>query len=154
MYVVRLRTFDKVKFWWVFQQNWTCNHCIHFNVVLFQNKFNQCWSKARYFFDLPDYLTWRATGALSRSFGSLFVNWHYLASHLLVFYPRVWQLNPSLVFYPLAPFFSFFFFRGDVTMYLLLPITHNFTNQHPAFKFTSLHQNILCVFQITVLSGL
>lgn len=31
-----------------------------------KNLKEQCWNKAGYFFDLPDFLTWRATGADSR----------------------------------------------------------------------------------------
>ena len=31
-----------------------------------KNLKEQCWKKAGYFFDLPDFLTWRATGADSR----------------------------------------------------------------------------------------
>ncbi|XP_072378786.1 FGGY carbohydrate kinase domain-containing protein [Diabrotica undecimpunctata] len=35
------------------------------------------WDKAGYFFDLPDFLTWRATGADSRSSCSLVCKWTY-----------------------------------------------------------------------------
>jgi ribulose kinase len=31
-----------------------------------KNLKEQCWNKAGYFFDLPDFLTWKATGADSR----------------------------------------------------------------------------------------
>ena len=34
--------------------------------LLFQNMFDKCWLKAHHFFDLPDFLTWKATGDLSR----------------------------------------------------------------------------------------
>ncbi len=36
------------------------------------------WSRAAHFFDLPDFLTWRATGALSRSLCSTVCKWTYL----------------------------------------------------------------------------
>ncbi len=36
------------------------------------------WSRAGHFFDLPDFLTWRATGAESRSLCSLVCKWTYL----------------------------------------------------------------------------
>ena len=36
------------------------------------------WNRAAHFFDLPDYLTWRATGALSRSLCSTVCKWTYL----------------------------------------------------------------------------
>jgi FGGY-family pentulose kinase len=36
------------------------------------------WRRARHFFDLPDYLTWRATGSESRSLCSLVCKWTYL----------------------------------------------------------------------------
>lgn len=35
------------------------------------------WKKAGHFFDLPDFLTWRATGSLSRSLCSLTCKWNY-----------------------------------------------------------------------------
>jgi FGGY-family pentulose kinase len=38
----------------------------------------EAWRRARHFFDLPDYLTWRATGADSRSLCSLVCKWTYL----------------------------------------------------------------------------
>lgn len=31
-----------------------------------KNLKNECWDKAGFFFDLPDFLTWRATGSQSR----------------------------------------------------------------------------------------
>ncbi len=37
------------------------------------------WSKAGYFFDLADFLTWRATGSLARSQCTLTAKWTYLA---------------------------------------------------------------------------
>lgn len=37
-----------------------------------------CWSRAALFLDLPDYLTWRATGAASRSLCSVVCKWTYL----------------------------------------------------------------------------
>ncbi len=36
------------------------------------------WRRAAHFFDLPDYLTWRATGTASRSLCSLVCKWTYL----------------------------------------------------------------------------
>jgi len=36
------------------------------------------WARAAHFFDLPDYLTWRATGSLSRSLCSTVCKWTYL----------------------------------------------------------------------------
>ncbi|BDM66101.1 ribulokinase [Shewanella sp. NFH-SH190041] len=38
----------------------------------------QTWSKAGYFFDLPDFLTWKATGEDSRSLCSTVCKWTYL----------------------------------------------------------------------------
>ena len=40
----------------------------------------QLWSSARCFFDLPDWLTYMATGAESRSFCSVVCKWNYLAA--------------------------------------------------------------------------
>lgn len=37
------------------------------------------WKKAGYFFDLADFLTWRATGSTSRSRSTLTAKWNYLA---------------------------------------------------------------------------
>ncbi|KAK2159831.1 hypothetical protein LSH36_145g04069 [Paralvinella palmiformis] len=36
-----------------------------------------CWERAGHFFDLPDYLTWKATGCMSRSLCSLVCKWTY-----------------------------------------------------------------------------
>jgi FGGY-family pentulose kinase len=44
-----------------------------------KNLKEQCWNKAGYFFDLPDFLTWRATGADSRSLCSVVCKWTYEA---------------------------------------------------------------------------
>ena len=38
----------------------------------------QAWQRAAHFFDLPDFLTWRATGSLRRSLCSLVCKWTYL----------------------------------------------------------------------------
>lgn len=38
----------------------------------------QTWRRAAHFFDLPDFLTWRATGSLRRSLCSLVCKWTYL----------------------------------------------------------------------------
>lgn len=37
------------------------------------------WKKVGYFFDLPDFLTWKATGCLQRSLCSLVCKWTYIA---------------------------------------------------------------------------
>ncbi|XP_022120416.2 FGGY carbohydrate kinase domain-containing protein [Pieris rapae] len=37
----------------------------------------QVWSKCGYFFDLPDFLTWKATGSQTRSLCSLVCKWNY-----------------------------------------------------------------------------
>ncbi len=39
----------------------------------------ESWQQAAHFFDLPDYLTYRATGALTRSLCSMTCKWTYLA---------------------------------------------------------------------------
>jgi FGGY-family pentulose kinase len=39
----------------------------------------ESWSAARHFFDLPDFLTWRATGSAARSTCSVVCKWTYLA---------------------------------------------------------------------------
>ncbi|MCI0756952.1 FGGY-family carbohydrate kinase [Teichococcus vastitatis] len=38
----------------------------------------EAWARAAYFFDLPDFLTWRATGSASRSLCSTVCKWTYL----------------------------------------------------------------------------
>ncbi|CAG4912273.1 unnamed protein product [Colias eurytheme] len=38
------------------------------------------WLRSRYFFDLPDFLTWKATGSESRSLCSLVCKWNYECS--------------------------------------------------------------------------
>jgi len=38
----------------------------------------QTWARAAHFFDLPDFLTWRATGGISRSLCSTVCKWTYL----------------------------------------------------------------------------
>ncbi|XP_049858040.1 FGGY carbohydrate kinase domain-containing protein isoform X1 [Schistocerca gregaria] len=42
-----------------------------------KNLKSQCWDKAGYFFDLPDFLTWKATDSESRSLCSLVCKWTY-----------------------------------------------------------------------------
>ncbi|XP_075037859.1 FGGY carbohydrate kinase domain-containing protein isoform X3 [Mixophyes fleayi] len=37
----------------------------------------ECWDKAGHFFDLPDFLTWKATGTLTRSLCTLVCKWTY-----------------------------------------------------------------------------
>src|SRR5262249_41635700 len=39
----------------------------------------QSWAKAGYFFDLADFMTWKATGSLARSRCTLTSKWNYLA---------------------------------------------------------------------------
>lgn len=46
---------------------------------------NECWDKAGFFFDLPDFLTWKATGCDSRSLCSVVCKWTY-------------EVNPDLTF--------------------------------------------------------
>ncbi|XP_054624244.1 FGGY carbohydrate kinase domain-containing protein isoform X5 [Dunckerocampus dactyliophorus] len=36
-----------------------------------------CWNKAAHFFDLPDFLSWKATGSLTRSLCTLVCKWTY-----------------------------------------------------------------------------
>ncbi|XP_013418272.1 FGGY carbohydrate kinase domain-containing protein [Lingula anatina] len=38
----------------------------------------ECWDKAEYFMELPDFLTWKATGSLSRSLCSVVCKWTYV----------------------------------------------------------------------------
>ncbi|MFC0406943.1 FGGY-family carbohydrate kinase [Roseomonas elaeocarpi] len=38
-----------------------------------------CWARAEHFFDLPDFLTWRATGSTTRSLCSTVCKWTYLS---------------------------------------------------------------------------
>ncbi|XP_019645642.1 PREDICTED: FGGY carbohydrate kinase domain-containing protein-like isoform X2 [Branchiostoma belcheri] len=45
-----------------------------------ENLGEACWEKAGHMFELPDYLTWRATGSASRSLCSLICKWTYSAS--------------------------------------------------------------------------
>ncbi|ESO94473.1 hypothetical protein LOTGIDRAFT_206429 [Lottia gigantea] len=44
-----------------------------------QNLREQCWNKAGHFFELPDFLTWKATGSLTRSMCSVVCKWGYIA---------------------------------------------------------------------------
>ncbi|XP_022109863.1 FGGY carbohydrate kinase domain-containing protein-like isoform X2 [Acanthaster planci] len=46
-----------------------------------QNLKAECWDKAGHFFDLPDFLTWKATGDLSRSLCSVVCKWTYQADN-------------------------------------------------------------------------
>ncbi|KAL0272235.1 UNVERIFIED_CONTAM: hypothetical protein PYX00_005291 [Menopon gallinae] len=39
---------------------------------------NETWKKAKYYFDLADYLTWKATGDDSRSLGTVVYKWTYI----------------------------------------------------------------------------
>ncbi|XP_063284095.1 FGGY carbohydrate kinase domain-containing protein isoform X1 [Pelobates fuscus] len=42
-----------------------------------ENLRRECWDKSGQFFDLPDFLTWKATGELSRSSCTLICKWTY-----------------------------------------------------------------------------
>ncbi|XP_072219854.1 FGGY carbohydrate kinase domain-containing protein isoform X3 [Leuresthes tenuis] len=42
-----------------------------------ENLKESCWDKARHFFDLPDFLSWKATGSLTRSLCTLVCKWTY-----------------------------------------------------------------------------
>ncbi|XP_069498176.1 FGGY carbohydrate kinase domain-containing protein isoform X2 [Ambystoma mexicanum] len=42
-----------------------------------ENLENSCWENAGHFFDLPDFLSWKATGVPSRSFCTLVCKWTY-----------------------------------------------------------------------------
>ncbi|KAL0894143.1 hypothetical protein ABMA27_014179 [Loxostege sticticalis] len=45
-----------------------------------KKNFSDKWSEFGYFFDLPDFLTWKATGSMSRSLCSLVCKWNYECS--------------------------------------------------------------------------
>nr|XP_015211262.1 PREDICTED: FGGY carbohydrate kinase domain-containing protein isoform X1 [Lepisosteus oculatus]XP_015211263.1 PREDICTED: FGGY carbohydrate kinase domain-containing protein isoform X1 [Lepisosteus oculatus] len=42
-----------------------------------ENLRHSCWEKAAHFFDLPDFLSWKATGSLARSLCTLICKWTY-----------------------------------------------------------------------------
>lgn len=42
-----------------------------------ENLKERCWNKAAHFFDLPDFLSWKATGSLTRSLCTLVCKWTY-----------------------------------------------------------------------------
>uniref|UniRef100_A0AAY4AVY3 FGGY carbohydrate kinase domain-containing protein n=1 Tax=Denticeps clupeoides TaxID=299321 RepID=A0AAY4AVY3_9TELE len=42
-----------------------------------ENLMESCWKDAAHFFDLPDFLSWKATGSLSRSLCTLVCKWTY-----------------------------------------------------------------------------
>lgn len=42
-----------------------------------ENLKESCWDKATHFFDLPDFLSWKATGSLTRSLCTLVCKWTY-----------------------------------------------------------------------------
>ncbi|XP_006862548.1 PREDICTED: FGGY carbohydrate kinase domain-containing protein-like isoform X1 [Chrysochloris asiatica] len=44
-----------------------------------ENLKETCWDKAGHFFDLPDFLSWKATGVIARSLCSLVCKWTYSA---------------------------------------------------------------------------
>ncbi|KAG1668417.1 FGGY carbohydrate kinase domain-containing protein [Nymphon striatum] len=43
-----------------------------------KNLYDSCWKHARYFFDLPDFMTFKATGSLTRSLCSTICKWLYV----------------------------------------------------------------------------
>ncbi|XP_037538024.1 FGGY carbohydrate kinase domain-containing protein [Nematolebias whitei] len=45
-----------------------------------ENLKDSCWDKAAHFFDLPDFLSWKATGSLTRSLCTLVCKWTYCPS--------------------------------------------------------------------------
>lgn len=45
-----------------------------------KNNLSEKWSQYGHFFDLPDFLTWKATGSMSRSLCSLVCKWNYECS--------------------------------------------------------------------------
>ncbi|XP_030061134.1 FGGY carbohydrate kinase domain-containing protein [Microcaecilia unicolor] len=45
-----------------------------------ENLRESCWDKAGHFFDLPDFLSWKATGVLTRSLCTLVCKWTYSSS--------------------------------------------------------------------------
>jgi FGGY-family pentulose kinase len=47
-------------------------------LVWLKRNMPESWNRAAHFFDLPDYLTWRATGATTRSLCSTVCKWTYL----------------------------------------------------------------------------
>uniref|UniRef100_A0A8C9P158 FGGY carbohydrate kinase domain containing n=1 Tax=Spermophilus dauricus TaxID=99837 RepID=A0A8C9P158_SPEDA len=47
--------------------------------VVTKNLRETCWDKAGHFFDLPDFLSWKATGVTARSLCSLVCKWTYSA---------------------------------------------------------------------------
>ncbi|XP_057166607.1 FGGY carbohydrate kinase domain-containing protein isoform X6 [Ursus arctos] len=47
--------------------------------VTWMNLRETCWDKAGHFFDLPDFLSWKATGVTARSLCSLVCKWTYSA---------------------------------------------------------------------------
>lgn len=46
-----------------------------------KNKLNTAWKRAKHFFDLPDFLTFKATGDLTRSLCSVVCKWTYINSN-------------------------------------------------------------------------
>jgi FGGY-family pentulose kinase len=48
-------------------------------LIWLKKKLPATWEKAGYFFDLADFLTWKATGSLARSRCTLTAKWNYLA---------------------------------------------------------------------------
>ncbi len=47
-------------------------------LVWLKNHMPETWARAAHFFDLPDYLTWKATGSTARSLCSTVCKWTYL----------------------------------------------------------------------------
>ncbi|KAG9471519.1 hypothetical protein GDO78_014505 [Eleutherodactylus coqui] len=46
-----------------------------------ENLAEDCWEKAGHFFDLPDFLSWKATGSLTRSLCTLVCKWTYSSDY-------------------------------------------------------------------------
>ncbi|TDW35519.1 FGGY-family pentulose kinase [Rhizobium azibense] len=63
------------------------DHCGHFmspemempKLMWLKKKLPGTWMNAGYFFDLADFMTWKATGSLARSRSTLTAKWNYLA---------------------------------------------------------------------------
>lgn len=49
-------------------------------LIWLKNNLPETWNKAKYLFDLPDFLTWKATGSDSRSLCSVVCKWNYEAN--------------------------------------------------------------------------
>uniref|UniRef100_A0A3Q3N8M5 FGGY carbohydrate kinase domain containing n=1 Tax=Mastacembelus armatus TaxID=205130 RepID=A0A3Q3N8M5_9TELE len=59
-----------------------CDHYVQSSTEIWEkcctaNLKESCWNKAAHFFDLPDFLSWKATGSLTRSLCTLVCKWTY-----------------------------------------------------------------------------